>query len=50
MEDKTRAAMEGYVEAYTKNEKNLFIELWDSNAVFEDPAVSYTHLTLPTKA
>ena len=24
MEDKTRAAMEGYVEAYTKNEKNLF--------------------------
>ena len=24
MEDKTRAAMEGYVEAYTKNEKDLF--------------------------
>ena len=37
MEDKTRAAMEGYVEAYTKNEKDLFLELWDSNAVFEDP-------------
>ena len=26
MEDKTRAAMEGYVEAYTKNEKNLVIQ------------------------
>ena len=24
MEDKTRAAMEGYVEAYTKNEKHVF--------------------------
>ena len=40
MEDKTRAAMEGYVEAYTKNEKDLFLELWDSNAVFEDPVGS----------
>ena len=32
--------MEGYVDAYTKNEKDLFIELWDSNAVFEDPVGS----------
>lgn len=29
--------MQSYVKAYRDNDKNLFLNLWDENAIFEDP-------------
>ena len=37
MKEKVQAAIDNYVLAYTNNDKELFLSLWSSEAIFEDP-------------
>ena len=37
MKDLVQSALNGYVKSYKDNDKDLFLSLWDSSAIFEDP-------------
>ena len=37
MKENVQTAIDNYVLAYTNNDKELFLSLWSSEAIFEDP-------------
>ncbi|MDA7796696.1 nuclear transport factor 2 family protein [Gammaproteobacteria bacterium] len=37
MKQKVQSALDNYVLAYSTNDKDLFLTLWDPSAIFEDP-------------